>query len=117
MTPTRIRLSRARGFRLPADARSVSRPGPFGNPFTAGDPFPNGIPEGIDPAPSVVQMFREWLEGAPGYERMEPGRRAKLLARLPELRGKHLACWCPLEASACHADVLLELIAKLEESK
>jgi hypothetical protein len=25
-----------------------------------------------------------------------------------ELRGKDLACWCPLE-KACHADVLLEV--------
>jgi hypothetical protein len=25
-----------------------------------------------------------------------------------ELRGKDLACWCPLDAP-CHADVLLEL--------
>lgn len=26
-----------------------------------------------------------------------------------ELRGKNLACWCPLDGSPCHADVLLEL--------
>lgn len=25
-----------------------------------------------------------------------------------ELRGKHLACWCPLD-QPCHADALLEL--------
>jgi hypothetical protein len=30
------------------------------------------------------------------------------LARLPELRGKDLMCWCPL-GEVCHADVLLEL--------
>ncbi len=27
---------------------------------------------------------------------------------LADLRGKNLACWCPLDR-ACHADVLLEL--------
>jgi hypothetical protein len=27
---------------------------------------------------------------------------------LEELRGKNLACWCPI-GSPCHADVLLEL--------
>ena len=26
--------------------------------------------------------------------------------RLPELRGKNLACWCPLDRP-CHADILL----------
>lgn len=30
-----------------------------------------------------------------------------LLAALPELRGKRLACWCAPQA--CHGDVLLEL--------
>lgn len=29
-------------------------------------------------------------------------------AALPSLRGKDLACWCPLD-QPCHADVLLEL--------
>lgn len=27
---------------------------------------------------------------------------------LAELRGKHLACWCPL-SQPCHADVLLAI--------
>ncbi len=30
------------------------------------------------------------------------------LEMVQELRGKDLACWCPLECE-CHADVLLEL--------
>jgi hypothetical protein len=28
---------------------------------------------------------------------------------IDELRGKNLACWCPLD-QPCHADVLLELV-------
>jgi hypothetical protein len=32
----RIRLSRAKGWRLPANAVSVARPGRFGNPFVVG---------------------------------------------------------------------------------
>ena len=28
--------------------------------------------------------------------------------RVNELRGKNLACWCPLDAP-CHADVLLKI--------
>ena len=34
--------------------------------------------------------------------------RPELLARLPELKGKILACWC--KPKACHGDVLLRLI-------
>jgi len=30
-------------------------------------------------------------------------------ASLAELRGRDLACWCPLDDAPCHADVLLEL--------
>jgi len=30
------------------------------------------------------------------------------IAAVRELRGKNLACWCPLD-QPCHADVLLEL--------
>ena len=44
------------------------------------------------------------------YARTNP----RLMARVPELRGKVLACWCapPL---ACHGDVLLRLIAETGE--
>ena len=60
---------------------------PWGNPFLVGQ---HGTRE------QVVAMYREWLMKQP-----------HLLARLPELRGKVLGCFCaPL---ACHADVLAEL--------
>lgn len=97
MTPQRIQRKRTKGWRLPANARCVTRPGVFGNPFTGAD---------------GVETFRLWLAGgrASAGERFTflTARRAKLLARLPELRGKDLACYCQL-GSPCHADVLLEL--------
>jgi len=41
-------------------------------------------------------------------------KRSLVLEALPNLRGKSLACWCPLpalgEADICHAAVLLELV-------
>ena len=46
------------------------------------------------------------------YQRLLQRRRAVLEA-LPALRGKNLACWCPLsehgERDSCHAALLLEL--------
>lgn len=45
----------------------------------------------------VIQRYREYLLGRPD-----------LLARLPELRGKRLACWCR-PYFLCHGDVLAEL--------
>ncbi len=38
----------------------------------------------------------------------------RLMARVPELRGKVLACWCA-PVHACHGDVLLRLIAETGE--
>ena len=46
---------------------------------------------------SVVRSYMSLME-----------RRNVIRAGLAELRGRDLACWCPL-ASPCHADVLLEL--------
>ena len=45
---------------------------------------------------SIIRLYRQRLLASP-----------ELLARLPELRGLRLACWCaPLD---CHADVLAEM--------
>jgi hypothetical protein len=57
----------------------------------------------------AVQMFRDWIEGrrAPSDEAPE-AQRQKILARIPELRGKDLLCWCSLDGP-CHADTYLDL--------
>jgi len=47
----------------------------------------------------VIEEYERWLR-----------QNAELLAALPELRGKDLACWCA--PKACHADVLLRLANK-----
>lgn len=96
MTPKRIQLSRRKGYRKPVGAVVVSRPGPFGNPFRL---LPN------EPRSVAVALFRKWLENPKG---VYVERRLVIRYRLHELRGKDLACWCPL-SEPCHADVLLEL--------
>jgi len=71
---------------------------------------------------AVVALFESWVRGngiggLPSgltRDRLEDWRtsmvkrRERLLARLPSLHGRDLACWCPLD-QPCHADVLLEL--------
>lgn len=95
--PKRIQRKRSKGWRMPAGAVCVTRPGVFGNPFRAGDPFLN------------VAKFRAWLAGTRYRQRFELiEKRAEILRRLPELRGRDLVCWCGL-VEPCHADVLLEL--------
>ncbi|SDX89466.1 protein of unknown function [Albimonas donghaensis] len=136
--PARIQRRRVRGWRMPEGAAYVGRPTLFGNPWAAGDPatvdvwfrgdYPAFVagaffrgPRDAQTREWAVECFRAWLEDdAPalpdnltdqgqadaimGFQH----RRAMLLDRLPEIRGRALACWCPLDCS-CHADVLLEL--------
>jgi hypothetical protein len=86
--PQRVRLSRARGWRMPPNTKKVDRSTRWGNPF------------GLAEFPDAVERYRAWI--------VQP-EQAELLAQArAALRGKDLACWCALDAS-CHADVLLDL--------
>lgn len=105
--PKRIQMTRQRPWRAEnPDAVIVARPGPFGNPFTF-----KAAAEAGHTRHGAVAAFEDWLAGNPwacpsgdGYREQ----RQAILERLPALRGKDLACWCPLD-QPCHADVLLEL--------
>jgi hypothetical protein len=92
--PIRIQRSRARGFRMPEGAVYVGRPTKFGNPYKVLDPGEPGHRE-------AVEQYRRWLNGS------LPGQEIKAAAEI-ELKGKDLACFCPLQY-CCHADVLLEI--------
>lgn len=99
-TPHRVQLSRKSGWRKPPNTLRVARPGKWGNPFAVGKPGPMGR-EAID-REGAVGFFRQMmadpeLRAAAGYP-----------PDLSALRGKNLACWCPVDGP-CHADVLLEL--------
>lgn len=113
---TRIRLSRAKGWRKPEGAVVVSRPSRWGNPFTL-DWVRLGYPNETDHNARIVavQTFHWWLTDdkcADMFTLIKP-RRAWILEHLPELAGRDLACWCPLpkanEVDWCHAAVLLLL--------
>lgn len=106
--PTRITLSRAKGWRMPLNTVNVSR-GPgrkFGNPFIVGT---HGT------ADACVARFRDLLNGlirmypvpCPSWQEQADARDT-IMGSIAELRGKNLACWCK-PGAPCHADVLLEL--------
>ena len=105
MAPSRIQLRRTKGWRIPEGAVVCTRPGGRGNPFA-------------HPDPAIAQrMFRVWLLGtcrsAPLFDCRVAlpdlaTRRRAILDTMGELRGRDLACWCPLD-HPCHADVLLEI--------
>jgi len=65
----------------------IGRPGKWGNPFEIGK---DGTRE------EVIEKYRVWIMTQP-----------QLLARVKDLKGKVLGCFCkPL---ACHGDILAEL--------
>lgn len=102
--PQRIRLSRARGWRMPEGAVNVARPGRWGNPFVVGK---HG---------TRLQCAGKFYLLASGFIAMvdepDPDAQYALWERIDrlakvDLAGRDLACWCPLDGGACHADVLL----------
>jgi hypothetical protein len=93
--PERVQLSRRKGWRMPANTVRVSRPSAWGNPFAMGgiDPVTGGS---IADRARAVALFEQTVDPA-------------MVARArAELKGRNLACWCPLD-SPCHADVLLRI--------
>jgi hypothetical protein len=116
-TPRRVQLSRKKGWRMPPNTVSVARPGRWGNPYPVIDyglalslrlfkETARGLwsPRNAEltlavPATTTYQRHCDWLT--------RHGRHPIEAART-ELRGKNLACWCPLD-QPCHADVLLEI--------
>ena len=123
-TPKRIKRERRPGWRLagatsnPNGAVIVSRPSRFGNPFT----IQAAIEAEVDnPRSAAASNFAEWLrvgtEGGWYEETYRIGRqvfdRRRILAELHTLRGKDLACTCPLpepgQPDHCHAVTLLRL--------
>lgn len=93
MKPQRIQRKRTRGWRMPDNTVYVGRTSgspDWGNPFRVG----------VDgTAEECVEKFRVmWMRSSENDRKI----------MLAPLRGKNLACWCPLDRP-CHADVLLEL--------
>ncbi|MFE5958901.1 DUF4326 domain-containing protein [Streptomyces rubiginosohelvolus] len=116
-TPERIQRKRTKGWSK-GSAVIVSRPSRFGNPFTIKGAIEA---EWSEPYRACAENYSEWLrvgtEGDWYQETYQVGRqvfdRRRVLDELHTLRGKDLACTCPLPADGepdhCHAAVLLKL--------
>lgn len=114
-TPKRIQRKRTKGWRMPPNTVSVTRPGEFGNMFKVGGYYRigNGSPgfSYIEAHPAwadisytqcrstqqAVDMYEEYRSKYPLSQKQKE-----------KLKGKNLACFCPLD-KPCHADVLLKI--------
>lgn len=78
---------------MPANTIYVGRPSKWGNPFKVGEIWND---EYLIYREQAAELYKKYV--------------APLLTRtqLKEIKGKDLACWCPLD-QPCHADVLLKI--------
>ena len=114
MKPVRIQLSRRKGYRMPPNSVKVDRTTKWGNPFRLIGPREHPtvatryfLADRVYDKrilADVVALHAWWLRNTPEGEAIAEAARR-------ELRGKNLACWCPLDGQPCHADVLLEMTA------
>ncbi len=81
----------------------IGRPGPWGNPFRIGEIYKGWrlSREG------AIGAFRYW------FETSDQGQELK--ARLHELEGKRLGCYC--KPAACHGDVLVAAVARRQAER
>lgn len=87
--PHRVQLRRIKGWRMPPNTISVGQ-GPWRELFRAHEFLARS-------SVGAIEYFAETCAVSPALQ-----------ADADSLRGKNLACWCPLD-QPCHADVLLEL--------
>lgn len=104
MGPKRIRLSRAKGWRMPDGAVKVDRSTKWGNPFVVG--VDGTRAECVDLYAKLSAGYI-CLSAGPTVDEQRAARDSMKKAR-EELRGRDLACWCQLDAP-CHADILLKI--------
>jgi hypothetical protein len=113
--PIGIQRRRTKGWKMPLNTISVTRPGKFGNPYKIGDHNVWDIKDKITRKSlkdvllerngenvyrtnqDLVDAFREKVKASEAFQR--------IIKR--ELRGKNLACFCPID-KPCHRSVLLE---------
>jgi hypothetical protein len=133
--PMRVQRKRTKGWRMPPNTVNVTRPGKWGNPFnfSASGNCWNAIALGCrgdakGRREAAVKAFEQWVSDPRGRVKewdfgvvmeckgktlqLGPRATAGIAPSCEEireaLRGKNLACFCPLD-QPCHADVLLRI--------
>lgn len=101
--PIRVQRKRTKGFKLPDNTVCVTRGTKWGNPFVVGETFIGNNEE-------AVKQYENWVGTGKTYFSITRDQHyfPPSLTEIKQLKGKNLACFCPLD-TPCHADVLLKL--------
>jgi hypothetical protein len=107
--PVRIQKRQEAGWCLPAGCVVIDRASRWANPFDVETAITHGFATGIhDARRFVARCFDEWFSGL-RWGGLLPDARRRMLHELPALRGKDVACDCPVVGTPCHGDELLRL--------
>lgn len=119
-SPKRIQRKRTKGWKMPPNTVYVGRPSRFGNPFWHLAKF-GSVEDSLIAYRMAVDgiwdpsRLKHVSDGALHVACQDFAEFTKTfkLANVREdirsnLRGRDLACWCPLD-QPCHADILLEI--------
>lgn len=109
----RIQRKRTKGFKMPENTIYVGRPTKWGNPFKITE---------LVTREKAVEFYKECiLNNTMAYYYFDEIYATEMYnhfkyisEHLYLLKGKNLACFCPLD-KPCHVDVLIELLNKTEE--
>ena len=85
---------------MPANTVKIDRTTRWGNPFVIG---PDGNRE------QCIEKYRRFVAGTGSTAREDVFASRQFVAEhIADLKGKNLACWCPMDGP-CHAIILLDL--------
>lgn len=95
--PIRVQRKRTKGWKMPPNTVYVGRGSEFGNPFKVG----------IDG--TAEECIRKYIKEMMPYTHREPNNgldkfliSEAFLRSVERLRGKNLACWCPVDCEDCN---------------
>ena len=85
---------------MPANTIKIDRSTKWGNPFVVGKDGTRA---------ECIELYKCFVAGNAATKRKDVLASRELVASSAyELRGKNLACWCPMDGP-CHADILLKI--------
>jgi len=95
--PKRIQRKRTKGWRMPENTVSVTRPGKWGNPYKEGV-YSRFLGRKCEDVFDCITSFKYYVNSSVKLK--------KIIKE--ELKGKDVACWCK-EGADCHGDILLKI--------
>lgn len=109
--PERIQRKRTKGWKMPPNTVCVDRSSNFGNVFKVGDQVLSDFFDELTEIEKLMFPDRTIMDNEGAVFLFKKWQLPKL-KNIEKLKGKNLACFCPLD-KPCHADILLELANKI----